>query len=82
MIEALRTYHVAEYQAELAEKVNNICLEMGYSCSDDKYRFQSLSIILSGNIDSISSDPEVRKRLDSYANRVIKLANYYWRLSK
>lgn len=75
--ELLVNYDVVEYQSDLVSKVNDVCLEMGYDCRNDKPRFERLATTLQNNIYSISSDEKVRDKLFAYANRVMNIGRNY-----
>ena len=72
---ALKTYDLIEYQNQFVREVNEICLEMGYDCCNDKPKYQRLAQRLQKNIYSISEDEKVRDKLFDYANRVMNIGS-------
>ena len=78
IIDALYTYNVVEYKSVLSNKVNDVCLEMGYDCHDDKLRYDRLSDYIHKTVYSISSDEQVRDKLFAYANRVMIIGKDYY----
>jgi hypothetical protein len=75
--EALRCYRVNKYQSILEQKVNDLCLEMGYLYSDDKLKLKDLFQMLTNRIKEITENESERLKLSQYADRVVVIGRNY-----
>lgn len=82
IFEARIDYDVREYRKVLDDKINSLCLEMGYIRRNDKPKYQKLRSELIKNIYEISTDEQVRDKLFAYANRVINIGENYFILRR
>jgi hypothetical protein len=74
---AFSDHEVIKYPSARVSRVNDICLEMGYFCKDNRETFECVAKIVRKEITALTTDEKEIKNLYEYANKIIQIGRNY-----
>jgi len=70
-------FQVTDFDGPQLREIENLAMDMGANCKDNKPRFQRLSSQLNQKIYAMTTEEPQRDRLFKYINYVMRSANNY-----
>ena len=80
--EAVVGLKVSKYKCDLASKVDDICLEMGCLCADNKAKYEHLGEKLTQEINALTTDAKEKDNLIRYVHRIINVGRNFLFLNR
>ena len=70
-------YGVSKYNEDLLARIDDICLEMGYLCKDDKPKHEKLAGRLTIQVYALTKEESERSKLFKYVNAIKRIGVDY-----